>query len=82
MRLHLVRGLVDNHNQSLDEAMKMLQPPVFFKAADQFKAQVNRWSQKKCRAWIARLNDAENRTKQTGAPVETLLSQLLLGATG
>ena len=82
MRLHLVRSLVDNHNQSLDEAMKMLQPPVFFKAADQFKAQVNRWSQTKCRAWIARLNDAENRTKQTGAPVETLLSQLLLGATG
>ncbi len=77
-RFHLVRTLMDLHNQSVDEAMKMLQPPVFFKTADMFRAQIGRWPAAKCRATLQRLNDTEARTKQTGTPSETLLAQLVL----
>ena len=78
MRFHLVRSLMDIHNLPLDEAMKQLSPPVFFKAADMFRAQISRWSMKKSRAVLTRLADVENRTKQTGTPVETLISQMII----
>lgn len=80
-RFHLVRSLIDG-GKSVDEAMKSLQPPVFFKTADLFKAQINRWPASKSRAILAKLNDVEARTKQTGTPSETLLSQLILSAAG
>ena len=77
-RFHLVKSLIELHSQSLDEAMKMLQPPVFFKTADLFRAQINRWPSKKSRTVLTRLADVEARTKQTGTPTETLLGQLIL----
>lgn len=79
-RFHQVKILIEQHNLSAEEAIKSLQPPVFFKAADQFKAQIGRWSARRCRMMLERLNDVEARVKQTGTPVETLLSQLILAA--
>ena len=79
-RFHQVRVLMDDYDQSAEAAIKSLQPPVFFKAADQFKAQIGRWSAKRCRMMLDRLNDVEARVKQTGTPTETLLSQLILAA--
>ncbi len=81
-RFHLVKSLMDIYGQSADEAMKNLQPPLFFKSADMFRAQLNRWPAKKSRNLLAKLADVEARTKQTGTPVDTLLNQLILSAAG
>lgn len=81
-RFHLVKTLLEDKNMPLDLAMDALQPKVFFKTADMFKAQINRWPSKKCRAVLSRLADVEARTKQTGTPVETLLNQLILSTAG
>lgn len=81
-RFHLVKSLMETYDQSADEAMKSLQPPVFFKTADMFRAQLNRWPSRKSRVVLAKLADVEARTKQTGTPVETLLNQLILSAAG
>ncbi len=81
-RFHLVKSLMDIYGQSADEAMKNLQPPLFFKSADMFRAQLGRWPAKKSRNLLAKLADVEARTKQTGTPVDTLLNQLILSAAG
>lgn len=81
-RFHLVKSLMEIYDQSADEAMKSLQPPVFFKTADMFRAQINRWPAKKSRTVLNRLADVEARTKQTGTPVDTLLNQLILSTAG
>ncbi len=82
LRFHTVKALMEQHGQSADEAMRMLQPPLFFKTADQFKAQLSRWPSAKCRRILGKLTELEARTKQTGTPTETLLNQLILAAAG
>ncbi|PZP57513.1 MAG: DNA polymerase III subunit delta [Micavibrio aeruginosavorus] len=81
-RFHLAKSLMEIHGQSADEAMKSLQPPLFFKSADMFRAQLGRWPAKKSRNLLVKLADVEARTKQTGTPVDTLLNQLILSAAG
>ena len=81
-RFHLVKSLMDSHGQSADEAMKSLQPPVFFKTADMFRSQLNSWPSRKSRGLLVKLADVEARSKQTGTPVVTLLNQFILSAAG
>lgn len=78
LRLHGVKTLLELHNQPLDVAMKSLQPPVFFKQADQFTAQVRKFSLVQLRRLLAEINDLEAKTKQSGMPVDTLMRQFLL----
>jgi DNA polymerase-3 subunit delta len=78
LRLHLVRTQIDLHGISLEEAMKNLNPPIFFKQADQFRAQAGRFSAPQIRNMIRRISLLESRTKQTGVPVETLCAQTFL----
>lgn len=78
-RLHLVRSQMDK-GVSLETAMKDLQPQVFFKQADLFRAQVNRFSAGRLRQLLLRLAQVEAKTKQTGMPAETLVSDYIVKA--
>lgn len=77
-RLHFAKAMVAG-GQSPDQAMKSLTPPVFFKQQDAFRTQLSRWSLKALETTLLRLTDLEARCKQTGAAVETLCGQALLG---
>lgn len=76
-RLHFVKTSTE-YGLPLEQAMKELQPPVFFKLEDAFKAHLRKYSEKKLAAIMARLSQIEAQTKTTGAPVETLCSQAIL----
>lgn len=78
-RLHLVRCQIDQ-GTPLETAMKSLQPPVFFKQADLFRVQVNRFSAGRLRQLLLRLAQIEAKTKQTGMPAETLVSDYIVKA--
>lgn len=78
-RLHLVRCQIDQ-GTPLETAMKSLQPPVFFKQADLFRVQVNRFSAGRLRQLLLRLAQVEAKTKQTGMPAETLVSDYIVKA--
>lgn len=77
-RLHYAKAFLGT-GKSTDQAMKSLTPPVFFKQQDAFRTQLSRWSPKALETTLSRLADLEARCKQTGAPVETLCGQALLG---
>ena len=78
-KLLQVRALIDE-GVNLDAALKTLQPPLFFKQADQFKAHVSRHNHAHLRKILLQLGELEARTKQTGARSETLLAHFLLKA--
>lgn len=76
-RLHYTKSLMKD-GLDMDEAMKKLQPAVFFKYADSFKSQLRKWPENKLLSFLQRLSQVEAQTKQTGTPVETLGSQVIL----
>lgn len=76
-RLHYVQAIMQD-GKNIEQAVKSLQPPIFFKYESAFKGQVNRWNKPKIDRVLSRLNELEAQTKQTGMPVETLCSQALL----
>lgn len=76
-RLHQVRCATETGIPA-DEAMKRLQPPVFFKVEDMFRAQVSKFPSHVLRRMLARINEIEARTKRTGTPSETLVAETLL----
>lgn len=77
-RLHQVRVAMDEDGLPLDLAMKSLQPPVFFKQEDKFRAQISRYSGAFLRKLLARFNEIEAETKRTGTPAETLVGDALI----
>ena len=77
-RLHLTRARIDS-GQNVGEALKALQPPLFFKFEDSFRSQLNRWSLPLLEKTLNRLAQIEAQTKRTGTPVETLCGQAILG---
>jgi DNA polymerase-3 subunit delta len=77
-RLHITKAKVQN-GESIDQAIKTLAPPIFFKAQAQFKAQANRWSLNGITKVLDKLATLEADCKKTGAPVETLCAQAVLG---
>lgn len=76
-RLHYVGAMIDQ-GQSLDIAMKSLQPPVFFKYASPFKSHISKWRGPKLDMVMDKLAELEAQTKKTGTPVQTLCSQAIL----
>ncbi|NQZ14130.1 MAG: DNA polymerase III subunit delta [Alphaproteobacteria bacterium] len=76
-RLHYVQAMMQD-GKNTEQAVKSLQPPIFFKYESAFKGQINRWNKPKIDRVLSRLNELEAQTKQTGMPVETLCSQALL----
>ncbi len=76
-RLHYTRVLMKT-GSSADEAMKKLQPAIFFKHTDAFKAQLRKWPEERLMAYMQRLAQVEAQMKQTGTPSETLGSNVIL----
>lgn len=77
-RLHRVKSEVAA-GAGLQEAMKKLQPPVFFKVEDAFRAQIQAWPLSSIDRILGRLLDLEAQCKQTGMPTDTLCAQAILG---
>lgn len=78
MRLHLASSLMAQHGMQGDEAMKQLQPPVFFKDAGPFKAHLSRWSPRRLAAALELLTAAELDCKTTGLPAEAICARACL----
>jgi DNA polymerase-3 subunit delta len=78
MRLQWARGQMER-GASAGEAVKKLQPPVFWKHADAMTAQLSRWPTVKIGRALERLYDAEAMVKRTGTPDTTLCAQVMLG---
>ena len=76
-RLHLVAGLVDG-GLTLDDAVKRLRPPLFWKAAPAFRTQAAAWNLRTLARALGRLLEAESGCKHTGAPEATICSRALL----
>jgi DNA polymerase-3 subunit delta len=81
LRLQIARAHMEN-GMNAGEAIKKLQPPVFWKYVDSLTAQLRRWPAAKIDLALARLFDAEAAVKRTGRPDKALTSQLLLRMTG
>jgi DNA polymerase-3 subunit delta len=77
-RLHITRARIDN-GTGAEEAMKSLQPVIFFKQEAAFKGQLQSWSLPGLDKVLRRLLDLEADCKKTGIPVETLCAQAMLG---
>jgi DNA polymerase-3 subunit delta len=76
-RLHLVAGLVDG-GLPLDDAVKRLRPPLFWKLAPAFRSQAAAWSLKSLARALGRLLEAESDCKRSGAPDATICARALL----
>lgn len=76
-KLHFTKSCASN-GEPLEAIMKKLNPPIFFKQENAFKAQVQRWTLPALEQISARLQTLEAQCKQTGAAPETLCSQALL----
>lgn len=77
-RLHRVKS-EQAAGQNLTDALKVLQPPLFFKVEDSFKAQLQSWPLVSLDRILTRLLELEAQCKQTAMPVDTLCAQAILG---
>lgn len=80
-RLQWARGQMDK-GLSAAEAVKKLQPPVFWKYEEMTALQVRRWPQAQIERALARLYETEAAVKKTGMPDAVLCAQLLLQMAG
>ena len=64
--------------QNVEQAVKGMRPPLFFKQAPIFKAQAQRWSLKNISRVLTRLMELEAQCKTTGMPAQTLCAQAVL----
>jgi DNA polymerase-3 subunit delta len=78
MRLQWARAEMDKGLAATD-AVKRLQPPVFWKYESAMTAQLRRWSRTRSEQALRRLYDAEAAVKRTGTPDTALCAQVLLG---
>jgi len=69
-----VRGLVDE-GVPLNDALKQLRPPIFFKERDGFVAQVRAWPGKRLNSALDYVIRAEAACKKTGSPDFTIASK-------
>lgn len=76
-KLHMTRAKIEN-GENVEQAVKGLRPPLFFKQAPIFKAQAQRWSLKNITKVLERLADLEAQCKRTGMVPETLCAQAVL----
>ncbi len=76
-RLHHAASLLANGKQP-KEAMAALRPPVFFKLAGRFQAQMRWWTPADLGIALERLIEAEIKCKSTGAPSEAICSRALM----
>lgn len=77
LRLQWARSQMEK-GMSAAEAIKNLQPPVFWKYTDVMANQLRRWPGPKIERALARLFETEAAVKRTGTPDNALCSQLFL----
>lgn len=75
--LHLVAGALAQ-GQSLDRAMALVKPPLFFKVKARFSEQARRWSLPRLGEALDILLKAEIDTRTTGLPEREIVSRALL----
>ncbi|MFA5041131.1 MAG: DNA polymerase III subunit delta, partial [Bdellovibrionales bacterium] len=78
IRLQWARAEMDKGIAATD-AVKRLQPPVFWKYESAMTSQLRRWPRAKSEQALRRLYDAEASVKRTGVPDTALCAQTLLG---
>ena len=76
-RLHLAAGGLAA-GKSLDQAMALLKPPVFFKSAERFRRQVQRWGDVRLGLALEMLVQAECDCKTTGLPAAEMCGRALI----
>lgn len=81
LRLHWASGRV-TQGAAVEEAVRALRPPVFFKYEDRVKAQLRRWSPAGLATALDRLVAAETQCKRSGMPAETICRRALLEIAG
>ena len=79
-RLHLARAYVSKGN-SPQQAMRFLKPPVFFKQADNFRRQMQNWSEDKISTALEMVTEAEIDCKSTGFPEKAICSRTFMRIT-
>ncbi len=76
-RLHFVLAQISG-GQATDTAIKQLRPPLFWRVAGRFRAQLNYWSLAAVESSLSRLTDAELSAKSTGAPATLVCDRALM----
>ncbi|OEJ64122.1 DNA polymerase III subunit delta [Magnetovibrio blakemorei] len=76
-RLHSARGQMAQ-GMSADQATKSLRPPIIFKLADAFRAQLGVWPEPKLTRAFDILTQAEIDCKTTGYPAEAICGRAML----
>jgi DNA polymerase-3 subunit delta len=76
-RLHLARGDMAT-GMNADQATKALRPPLMFKLADAFRAQLGLWSEDKLARAFEILTQAETDCKTTGLPADAITGRALM----
>lgn len=76
-RLHQVRSAIDS-GLRVDDALKSLRPPVFFKQRDVFARQVQRWTRPKLDAALKRIWDATRQARLVSVQDDGILAERLL----
>ena len=76
-RLHLVGGLCAA-GRTMDDALRQLRPPVFWKQQQGFRQQASRWSTRRLEDAMAQLTEAEIDSKSTGLPPHAVCERALL----
>ncbi len=76
-RLHLAASRISG-GETADNVIRTLRPPVFFKRADAFRAQLRRWPAGRLASALEVLTEAEIQCKSTGFPAREVCGQALL----
>ena len=76
-RLHVARGNM-NGGMSAEQATKAMRPPIMFKVAGAFRAQLSLWPQNKLARAFEILTQAEVDCKTTGLPANAVTGRALL----
>ena len=76
-RLHLAACEVEA-GTPVDAVLKGLRPPLYFRAADRFKAALRAWTPTRLQRALERLLEAELAAKSTGSPDQVLAHQVLM----
>jgi DNA polymerase-3 subunit delta len=76
LRLHRVRSDVDG-GQRLDDALKFVRPPLFFKQKDLFARQVRSWSRGQLDQALRRIADAA-KTARLSSNLEDVIAERLI----
>ncbi len=77
LRLHLARGFLAKGLRA-DEATKKLRPPVIFKHAGAFSAQLGRWNEERLARALDLVGQAEMDCKSTGMPAAAICARALM----